>query len=121
MLALTAERAGIEDGMRILELGCGWGSLSLWLAEHFPTCRILAVSNSESQRKSIEETCRRRNLTNLEVQTADMNDFATDRSFDRIVSIEMFEHMRNYQQLLGPGGIVAGSWGSIVHARLLSP
>lgn len=111
MLALTAERARIEDGMRILELGCGWGSLSLWLAEHFPTCRILAVSNSESQRRSIEETCRRHNLTNLEVQTADMNDFATDQSFDRIVSIEMFEHMRNYQQLLArvaswlaPGG-----------------
>jgi cyclopropane-fatty-acyl-phospholipid synthase len=106
MLSVTAQRAGIENGMQILELGCGWGSLSLWLAERFPNSRILAVSNSEGQRRAIETICRHRGLTNLEIQTADMNDFHTERRFDRIVSVEMFEHMRNYQELLGR----AASW-----------
>jgi cyclopropane-fatty-acyl-phospholipid synthase len=100
MLRLTCDRAGLEDGMEILELGCGWGSLALWIAEHFPRTRILAVSNSATQRAYIEDQCSRRGISTLEVVTADMNDFATARRFDRVVSIEMFEHMRNYEALL---------------------
>lgn len=100
MLALSCERAEIEDGQTILELGCGWGSLTLWLAERYPTARITAVSNSRPQRLYIESECRRRGLANVQVLTADMNDFSIDRRFDRVVSVEMFEHMRNYQALL---------------------
>jgi cyclopropane-fatty-acyl-phospholipid synthase len=98
-LALTAERAGIRDGMRILELGCGWGSLTLWLAEHFPAARIDAVSNSASQGAFIRAEAERRGLVNISVQTADMNDFFTGARYDRVVSVEMFEHMRNYAEL----------------------
>jgi cyclopropane-fatty-acyl-phospholipid synthase len=101
MLALTCERADISDGMSILELGCGWGSLSLWMAQHYPKSRIVAVSNSTSQRKYITTKAAERNLTNLQVITADMNDFSTDQIFDRVVSVEMFEHMRNWPRLLG--------------------
>ncbi|MHC4451086.1 MAG: SAM-dependent methyltransferase, partial [Planctomycetota bacterium] len=93
MLALTCERAGIEDGMEILELGCGWGSLTLWMAKHYPNAKITAVSNSNSQREFITSRA------NVEVITADMNDFDIDRKFDRVVSVEMFEHMRNYDEL----------------------
>jgi cyclopropane-fatty-acyl-phospholipid synthase len=100
MLALTCERAEISDGMAILELGCGWGSLSLWMAQHYPKSRIVAVSNSASQRKYITAKAAERNLTNLQVITADMNDFSTDQIFDRVVSVEMFEHMRNWPRLL---------------------
>ena len=100
MLALTAERAQLADGMDILELGCGWGSLSLWMAEKYPSSRIIAVSNSELQRKFIQTICQERGLTNLKVITADMNDFGTHLKFDRVVSVEMFEHMRNWPQLL---------------------
>jgi cyclopropane-fatty-acyl-phospholipid synthase len=100
MLAITAERAGLADGMDILELGCGWGSLTLWNAAHFPNSRITAVSNSASQRRFIENRCRDLAYDNVEVITADMNHFSTDRRFDRIVSVEMFEHMRNWEQLL---------------------
>ncbi len=96
MLAITCERAGIQDGMEILELGCGWGSLSLWMAQHYPHASITAVSNSNTQREFIMQ----RGFTNLEVRTADMNGFATDRRFDRVVSVEMFEHMRNWAELL---------------------
>lgn len=105
-LRITCERAQIEDGMEILELGCGWGSLSLWMAEHYPNCRITAVSNSAPQRKSIEGAAKSRQLPNLRVITADMNDFAptfrenVPTRFDRVVSVEMFEHMRNYELLL---------------------
>ncbi len=95
MLALSCERAEIADGQEILELGCGWGSLSLYMAHRFPASRILAVSNSAPQRSHIEARAPR----NLEVVTADMNDFQTGRRFDRVVSIEMFEHMRNYREL----------------------
>ena len=95
-LALTCLRADITDGQDILELGCGWGSLSLWLAEHYPAARITAVSNSHSQRQHIEVRAAERNLTNLRVITADMNDFTTPERFDRVVSVEMFEHMRNW-------------------------
>jgi cyclopropane-fatty-acyl-phospholipid synthase len=96
----TARRAGLENGQRILELGCGWGSLSLFMAERFPEARITAVSNSGSQRAQIEAEAARRGLTNLTVVTADMNDFTTMDCFDRIVSVEMFEHMSNWRGLL---------------------
>jgi cyclopropane-fatty-acyl-phospholipid synthase len=100
MLRLTCERAGLKDGQQILELGCGWGSLSLWMAEQFPESTILAVSNSHSQRTFIEERAAAKGLTNLSIVTCDMNDFTTDRTFDRVVSVEMFEHMRNHAELL---------------------
>lgn len=99
MLRRTCERAVIEDGMRVLELGCGWGSLTLWIAEQFPACEITAVSNSASQRSFIEARARERRLTNVRVITADMRDFGTSETFDRVVSVEMFEHMRNYELL----------------------
>jgi len=100
MLALTCERAQLTDGLQILELGCGWGSLSLWMAQNYPDSRITAVSNSGPQREFIESKIAERNLQNLQVITADMNDFSTDRRFDRVVSVEMFEHMRNWPRLL---------------------
>jgi len=99
-LAETAAHAELQDGQQILELGCGWGSLSLWMAEHYPNARITSVSNSNSQRIFIEGEAARRRLGNLAVITADMNDFVTTRCFDRVVSVEMFEHMANWQQLL---------------------
>ncbi len=98
-LRITCERAAIEDGMQILELGCGWGSLTLWMAEHYPNASITAVSNSRSQRVHISREALRRGITNIEVITADMNEFSTDRRFHRVVSVEMFEHMRNYREL----------------------
>jgi cyclopropane-fatty-acyl-phospholipid synthase len=101
MLALTCQRARIEDGQRILELGCGWGSLSLWLAEHYPNARITGVSNSRTQRHHIENQCAQRGIRNLTILTCDMNRFDIDERFDRVVSVEMFEHMKNYQRLLG--------------------
>ncbi|MCU0981472.1 MAG: cyclopropane-fatty-acyl-phospholipid synthase family protein [Pirellulaceae bacterium] len=100
MLALTCQHAQLQDGMQVLELGCGWGSLSLWMAERYPGCRILAVSNSATQRQYIEGECRARGLANPEIQTADMRQFATERQFDRVISVEMFEHMRNFELLL---------------------
>ncbi len=100
MLALTVERARLSDGQRVLELGCGWGSLSLFMAERFPNSRITAVSNSHGQRRFIEDRTRALGLANLEVITADINDLALDRRFDRVVSVEMFEHLRNYERLL---------------------
>lgn len=99
MLALTARRALLEDGQQILELGCGWGSATLWIAERYPASTITAVSNSATQKAFIEEAAKARSLSNIEVITCDMNDFDIDRTFDRIVSIEMFEHMRNYRVL----------------------
>jgi cyclopropane-fatty-acyl-phospholipid synthase len=99
-LTLTAERAELRDGMNILELGCGWGSLTLWMAERFPLASVTAVSNSQTQRAFIEAKARSLGLDNLNVITADMNDFDTDKRFDRVVSVEMFEHMRNYAVLL---------------------
>ncbi len=100
MLELTCRRARLEDGQDVLELGCGWGSLSLYMAAHYPNSRILAVSNSRSQKLFIDGESSSRGLTNLEVATADMNEFDTPRRFDRVVSVEMFEHMRNYGELL---------------------
>jgi cyclopropane-fatty-acyl-phospholipid synthase len=101
MLALTCERAALQDGMEILELGCGWGSLTLWMAERFPGSRILAVSNSHSQRAFIDGRARERGLRNVTTLTCDMNDFESAERFDRVVSVEMFEHLRNYELLLG--------------------
>ena len=100
MLQTTSRRAELKNGLRILELGCGWGSLSLWMAGTFPDSRITAVSNSKPQRQYIESKITERNLQNLQVITADMNDFSIDRRFDRVVSVEMFEHMRNWPRLL---------------------
>ena len=100
MLALSCERAGIEDGMRVLDLGCGWGSLTLWLAERYPGCSVLGVSNSGSQRGWILGEAARRGLSNVSVVPADVNAFEPDRGFDRVMSIEMFEHMRNWRELL---------------------
>jgi len=99
-LAETVRHAGIADGMSILELGCGWGSLSLYLARQFPHARITSVSNSASQRAYILDLAQKEGLANLDVITADMNDFATDIQFDRVVSVEMFEHMSNWRTLL---------------------
>jgi cyclopropane-fatty-acyl-phospholipid synthase len=111
MLALTCQRAGLDDGMRVLDLGCGWGSLSLWIAERHPRCRVLAVSNSKLQREYILTRGARLGLDNLEVVTADANGFDPQDRFDRVISVEMFEHLRNHELLLSriahwlrPGG-----------------
>jgi cyclopropane-fatty-acyl-phospholipid synthase len=110
-LRITCERAGIEDGMEVLDLGCGWGSLSLWIAQRYPGCKVTAVSNSATQRRWIEARAAELCLDQVRVITADMNSFSIDQRFDRIVSVEMFEHMRNYPELfrrisgwLAPGG-----------------
>jgi cyclopropane-fatty-acyl-phospholipid synthase len=112
MLALYGERAGLADGQDILELGCGWGSLTLWMAQRYPRSRITGVSNSRTQREHILAEAARRGLGNVEIITCDVNQLELPEGrFDRVVSIEMFEHMRNYQHLLGkvagwlaPGG-----------------
>jgi cyclopropane-fatty-acyl-phospholipid synthase len=100
MLALTCERAELVDGQDILELGCGWGSLTLWMAEKFPGSRIVGVSNSATQREFIEARCAERGFQNVTIRTADMNSFDPGATFDRVVSVEMFEHMKNYGELL---------------------
>ena len=100
-LAKTCERAELENSQNILELGCGWGSLTLWMAQKYPDAHITAVSNSHSQREFILDEAERLGVDhNLTVITCDMNDFAIDQTFDRVISVEMFEHMRNYQNLL---------------------
>jgi cyclopropane-fatty-acyl-phospholipid synthase len=111
MLGLTCSRAQLADGQHILELGCGWGSLSLWMAEHYPKAQITGVSNSRTQKEHIDAEAKRRGLGNLTILTADMNVFETSLRFDRVVSVEMFEHMKNYEVLLAkisswlvPGG-----------------
>ncbi|KAB2311610.1 class I SAM-dependent methyltransferase [Betaproteobacteria bacterium SCN2] len=110
-LELSCEHAGLANGQDILELGCGWGSLTLWMAARYPDARITAVSNSAPQRQFIEEQARQRKLGNLRIITADMNAFSIGEQFDRVVSVEMFEHMRNWPELfarvagwLKPGG-----------------
>ena len=115
-LSLTCEHATLQNGHQILELGCGWGSLTLWMAAHYPDSKITAVSNSNSQREYILGEAKARGLSNVNVITCDMNhfkpaDFNIQHQFDRIVSVEMFEHMRNYRELYGrvhdwlkPGG-----------------
>ncbi len=110
-LEITSEHARLGNHMDILELGCGWGSLSLWMAENFPKSTITSVSNSTSQKNYILSQAKKRGITNLEVITCDMNDFSSSKEFDRVVSIEMIEHMRNHRKLfdnihgwLKPGG-----------------
>lgn len=107
----VCRRAELADGMKILELGCGWGSLTLWMAERYPAATIDAVTNSASQRDYIEEQATRRGLDNVQVRTMDMNDFYAGKLYNRVVSVEMFEHMRNYEELFArindwllPGG-----------------
>ncbi|MEO8036002.1 MAG: cyclopropane-fatty-acyl-phospholipid synthase family protein [Acidobacteriota bacterium] len=100
MLGVTCQRAGLANGQSILELGCGWGSLSLWMAEQYPGSRIVAVSNSASQKEWIDWQAAARGLHNLQIVTADMRDYSPQGPFDRVVSVEMFEHMRNYEALL---------------------
>ena len=99
MLQLTCNRAELKDGMHILELGCGWGSLTLWIAERYPNCEITAVSNSNSQREFIQSKAESLDLSNVRLITSDMNEFEISEKFDLVVSVEMFEHMRNYQVL----------------------
>ena len=110
-LAQTVERARIADGERVLELGAGWGSLSLYLAERFPSSEIVTVSNSRTQKLHIDAAATTKGLTNLTVHTADIGSFAPEGTFDRVVSVEMFEHVRNHRELLrristwlNPGG-----------------
>jgi cyclopropane-fatty-acyl-phospholipid synthase len=110
-LRQTIAHAGLADGQSILELGCGWGSLSLWMARQFPNSEIVAVSNSRAQRDYIEREAKSRGLKNLRVITSDMSVFDPGRQFDRIVSVEMFEHIMNWRELLtrvrswlAPGG-----------------
>ena len=98
-LRLSCEHAAIENGHSILELGCGWGSLTLWMAQHYPQSQITAVSNSHSQKQYIESVAEQRGITNIKIITCDMNDFESTEVFDRIVSLEMFEHMRNWKNL----------------------
>lgn len=100
MLKLTCARARIADGQEILELGCGWGSMSLWLAEKYPASRIAGVSNSATQKSYIDTEAKKRGLTNLRIITCDMNRFDIAGKFDRVVSVEMFEHMKNYETLM---------------------
>ncbi len=100
MLDLTCRRTGLEDGMTVLDLGCGWGALTLWIAERYPSCTIRAVSNSRSQAAFIRTAAARRGHGRIEIVTADINDFDPGARFDRVVSVEMFEHARNYERLL---------------------
>ncbi len=101
MLALSGERARLRDGQQVLELGCGWGSFTLWMAETYPNSRILGVSNSRTQREYIMAEAARRGLRNVEIRTANVAELELPAGgFDRVVSVEMFEHMKNYELLL---------------------
>jgi len=100
MLDLSCERAELKDGQKILELGCGWGSLTIYMAEKYPNAEIKAISNSQNQIEYIEGRLEERGLDNVSLEAADINYFKTEEKFDRVVSIEMFEHMRNYEKLI---------------------
>ena len=100
MLEITCNRAELKDGQDVLELGCGWGSLSLYMAKKYPKSNFTVVSNSRTQKLHIDEQAKQRGITNLTVITININEFTIDKTFDRVVSVEMFEHMRNYQKLM---------------------
>ncbi|KAG0625134.1 hypothetical protein M758_2G030300 [Ceratodon purpureus] len=100
MFALYAERAQLKDGQSVLDVGCGWGSLSMYIAEKYPNSKVTGVSNSETQKAFITEECSKRGLSNVTIVTCDINVFNIENTFDRILSIEMFEHMKNYEKLL---------------------
>ena len=100
MLRLTCERARLKDGMRVLDLGCGWGSLALWIAENYPNCEVVAVSNSRTQTEFIRSQAEDRGYLNVRTQTANVAEMETRERFNRILSIEMFEHMKNYKALM---------------------
>lgn len=100
MLRLTCQCASIQDGMRVLDLGCGWGAFSLWAARAYPNARITAVSNSRTQKEHIDSRCQELGICNIETITADVSNIDMAGPFDRVVSIEMFEHMKNYEVLL---------------------
>uniref|UniRef100_A0A061R6F4 Cyclopropane-fatty-acyl-phospholipid synthase n=2 Tax=Tetraselmis sp. GSL018 TaxID=582737 RepID=A0A061R6F4_9CHLO len=113
MLELYCQRAQLQDGQDVLELGCGWGSLCLFVAGKYPNSRVTAVSNSKTQKALIDQRAKERGITNLTVLTENMVNFQTTKSFDRVVSVEMFEHMKNYRELmrrisgwLKPGGLL---------------
>lgn len=99
MLDITCERAELQNGQEILELGCGWGSLSLFMSAKFPKSNFTVVSNSRTQKIYIDEQAKLRGINNLTVLTIDINNFSIDKKFDRVVSVEMFEHLRNYKLL----------------------
>uniref|UniRef100_A0A7S3E8R0 Methyltransferase domain-containing protein n=1 Tax=Rhodosorus marinus TaxID=101924 RepID=A0A7S3E8R0_9RHOD len=100
MLLKTVQRGDLKDGMDVLDLGCGWGSLTLYIAKNYPKCKITSVSNSWTQKKHIDSICNERNYKNVRVETADVNSWTTKSRFDRVFSIEMFEHMKNYEKLM---------------------
>lgn len=100
MLRISCERAEIRQGQRILDLGCGWGAAAFYMAEHFPDCRITAVSGSRDQIDYISREARERGFSNIQAYVSDINDFNPSGTFDRIVSVEMFEHMKNYRELM---------------------
>ena len=100
MLELTCSRADIKNGQKILDLGCGWGSLSIYMAENYPESKITALSNSSTQIEYINSIAKEKELDNLKAVIADINTYKSNNTFDRIISIEMFEHMRNYEALM---------------------
>jgi len=100
MLELTCQRAELRDGQQVLELGCGWGSLSLFMAAKYPGSTFTVLSNSRTQKLHIDEQAKLRGISNLTVITNNINEFKLNQTFDRVVSVEMFEHMRNYQTLM---------------------
>lgn len=116
MLELVCERAELEEGQDILDMGCGWGSLSLYLAERYPQSRIVGLSNSHSQKMFIDAEARSRGLTNIQIETADVAHWQTARQFDRVLSVEMFEHVNNYRALLQKiAGILRSNGRLFVH------
>lgn len=113
MLEITCARAELKDGQQVLELGCGWGSLSLFMSAKFPGSNFTVVSNSRTQKEYIDEQAIQRGIKNLEVITADMNTFDINKKFDRVVSVEMFEHMRNYEKLLEKVSVFLNASGKL--------
>lgn len=112
MLKTYIDKAGLKDGMKILDLGCGWGSGAIFFAEMLPKSQIVAFSNSRTQKTYIDNLCKEKGLTNVQVITGNVVDYEFEpASFDRVVSIELFEHMKNYELLMAkvsralkPGG-----------------